>query len=136
MAEVFSMIFSNFLLQKMRDISAFYVVFFIGIVSYTILICDNKGGILVYVAVVLMVISNGGWNNANLLIMEMRVPPSNIASVAIVIRTLASASGIGSASVAAIAQPYSFVVLVVISFTGFLASFFLPAPGQYLDRAN
>ena len=107
----------------MRDSSAFYVVFFIGIVSYTILISDNKGGMLVYVAVVLMVISNGGWNNANLLIMEMRVPPSNIASVAIVIRTLASASGIGSASVAAIAQPYSFVVLVIISFTGFLQYF-------------
>ena len=68
--------------------------------------------------------------------MEMRVPPNNVAAVAIIIRTLAVGSGVMAATVAAQKTYVAYIILCGIAITGFLASLWLPQPGQHLDSVQ
>ena len=80
-----SMLFSNMLLQHMDDIVAFRLVFIIGQLSYGVLIAEyffaHVPQILTYIAIVTLTGSIGAQININLLIMELRVPPNNVAAV-------------------------------------------------------
>ena len=113
----------------MPDITAFRVVFTLGLSSYILLIFFSDYTMLSYCAIVGLVTSIGGWNNVFLFIMEMRVPPNNVAAVAIIIRTLAVGSGVMAATVAAQKTYVAYIILCGIAITGFLASLWLPQPG-------
>lgn len=123
------MFFSCWLLARLSDIVAFRIVAFTGFVSYAMLITFQDNATLTYIAVFLLITSIGGWNNVFLLIMEMRVPPSNIAAVAIIIRTIATACGIMAATVAALDPILAYIVLFSVAICGFLASLCLPPAG-------
>ena len=126
------MLFARLLLNYMCDISAFKVVYAIGVVSYLTQIFFSSSPNMVYLANVAMLASIGGWGNINSLILELRVPPSNVAEVFMLVRTLSVSSGILAPSVAYLRVPYSFMVLLVISTCGLIASLKLPEPGEHL----
>ena len=100
-AQAFSMLFSQQLLKRLPDIIAFRVVAILAFASYSMLIAFKDNSLMTYIAIFLLVTSVGGWNNVFMLIMEMRVPPSNIAAVAIVVRTISVGVCMISATVAA-----------------------------------
>lgn len=83
LSEVLAMMASNLLLLYLDDMIAFRIVFTTGILSYIVLVfCHEESSpYLVHAAVVTLIGSIGSWLNINLLIMELRVPPKNIASV-------------------------------------------------------
>ena len=84
-AEVLSMLFSNMLLIYLDDIVAFRIVFCGNVLSYGIMLfLVKKKGLdpLIDIAVMLCLMGSiGSWANINSLIMELRVPASNIAAV-------------------------------------------------------
>ena len=88
-AKIFSFVFSKKLLQCVTDTTAYRILTIMGFAGYAILIFFPDGDALASVALVLLVTSLGGLQNVFLLICEMCVPPSNIAAVAIMIRTMA-----------------------------------------------
>ena len=89
------MVVSNILLLYFHDIVAFRCVFGTGIVSYFMLVFSEYLSLaLTYLAIVLLTVSIGGWLNINLLIMELRVPPENVAAVQLMTRTMAVGSAI------------------------------------------
>ena len=129
------MVVSNLLLLYFHDITAFRVVFTAGIISLLMLVfSDVIGQTLTYFATVLLIVSIGGWLNINLLIMELRVPPENVAAVQLMTRTMANASAILAPTVASLPAPIPYFVLFTVSFCGFMASLFLPAPGHHLPK--
>jgi len=82
LAESLAMVVSNLLLLYLDDMLAFRIVFSCGIVSYIALVlCETASPLLAHFSTVLLIISIGGWLNINLLIMELRVPPNNVAAV-------------------------------------------------------
>ena len=85
-AEVLSMLLSNMLLIYLEDIVAFKIVFLVGLFSYfTLIVCSEIDQLnlpwLSYTAILTLIGSIGAMLNINLLIMELRVPPKNIAAV-------------------------------------------------------
>mmetsp|Transcript_1707 Transcript_1707/g.2369 ORF Transcript_1707/g.2369 Transcript_1707/m.2369 type:complete len:117 (+) Transcript_1707:1273-1623(+) len=84
-AEVFSMLLSNILLLYLDDIVAFKIIFGANVGSYTMLLLlfyEKSINPLLDIAVTLSLMGSiGSWVNINSLIMELRVPPSNIAAV-------------------------------------------------------
>ena len=136
-AEVLSMIFSNLLLIYIDDILAFWIVFSSGIVSYVLVVyIEYQNGsvdsFFEIAATLSLMGSIGSWVNMNSLIMELRVPPNNIAAVHLLSRTIAVGGSILSPSVAALEPPYPYLILLGVSILGFLASFGLPKAGDHL----
>jgi len=62
-ANAVSMIISGLLLQYMPDMSAFRIVFSLGMIGYALLIFFTDNPTVSYLAIVLLVTSIGGWNN-------------------------------------------------------------------------
>ena len=62
-AEVFSMFFSNHLMQECSDISVFNILCSFGAVSYAILLLFPFEGLHIYIANFLLVSCAGGWFN-------------------------------------------------------------------------
>ena len=80
------MIFSNMLLLYLDDMVAFRIVFFTGVLSYLLVVyCEYEretiNPLLTTAATLSLMGSIGSWVNINSLIMELRVPASNIAAV-------------------------------------------------------
>ena len=84
---------------------------------------------LAYLANVLMITSIGGWNNINLVIIELRVPPNNVAAVLLMVRTISVFSGALAPSVSILPAPIPYLVLLSVSTAGLIASLYLPEPG-------
>ena len=81
-SEALAMVISNLLLLYLHDMTAFRMIFSLGVVSYLMLmISDGFDPLFAYTAIVFLILSIGGWLNINLLIMELRVPPQNVAAV-------------------------------------------------------
>lgn len=137
-AEVFSMLFSNILLLYLDDMVAFRIVFTFGILSYLLLIyCEYErltvNPWLTNIATLSLMGSIGSWVNINSLIMELRVPPKNIAAVQLLSRTIAVGVGVFSPSIAALKPPYPYIILLAASVVGFFASLRLPKAGNHLQ---
>ena len=137
LSEIAAMVVSNILLLYFHDTIAFKCVFGTGIVSYIMLVFSNKLGLaLTYIATVLLIVSIGGWLNINLLIMELRVPPENVAAVQLMTRTMAVGSAVLTPTIASLHPPIPYLVLLIVSFIGFLASTRLPIPGHHLPKVE
>jgi hypothetical protein len=82
-AEALAMVFSNLLLLYLDDMVALRIVFVSGILSYIVLIvCHEEfNPFMVHSAIIILIGSIGSWLNINLLILELRVPSKNVASV-------------------------------------------------------
>ena len=129
------MIASNFLLLYFHDMIAFRLVFTVGVVSYFMLIFSETIGLmLTYFAIVLLIVSIGGWLNINLLIMELRVPPESVAAVQLMTRTMAVGSSVITPTIASLHPPIPYLVLLGFSICGCLASTILPVPGHHLPQ--
>ena len=87
---------------------------------------------MTHIAIVLLIVSIGGWLNINLLIMELRVPPESVAAVQLMTRTMAVGSAILTPTIASFHEPIPYLVLLAVSICGFFASTFLPVPGHHL----
>ena len=87
---------------------------------------------LTYLSTVLLIVSIGGWLNINLLIMELRVPPQNVAAVQLMTRTMAVGIAVLTPTIASLPTPIPYIILLIVSFLGFLASTRLPVPGHHL----
>ena len=95
------MIVSNFLLLYLHDMIAFRLVFATGVISYIMLaFSESMSWMMTYIANILLIVSIGGWLNTNLLIMELRVPPENVAAVQLMTRTLAVGSAVSTPMIA------------------------------------
>ena len=135
-ADALSMVVSGLLLQHMPDMKAFRIVVGIGLFAYALLITFVESAIVGNIAIVLLVTSVGGWNNILQLIIELRVPPLNIAAVAILTKTMAVGSGVFASTVASFPLLYAYVTLACIAVCGLLVSFWLPEPGQHLKEVK
>ena len=137
LAEVLAMIVSNFLLIYLYDITAFRLVFTMSVLCYiTLIFCEGWSPLLDHVATFMIILCIGGWLNVNLLIMELRVPPQNVAAVQLMTRTLSMAFGILSPTIASFKAPYPYLILLGLAVLGFLASTALPVPGHHLPKVT
>lgn len=130
------MVFSSFLMNNLHDITAFRVCYSIGLTSYTLLICFPESDLITYLANVMLITSIAGWFNTQLLILEMRVPASNVGSVAALTRTLGVGAAVAAPTVANLQAPGPYFTLMILASCGFLLTFLLPPPGLYLPSAQ
>ena len=131
--EIFSMFFSNYLMNNLYDMTAFYIVYVCGLVSFlTLIFFAEYSALLTYAANLLLITSIGGWNNVYLLILEMRVPPQNLGSVAVLARTMSVGLSVVAPTVSNFRAPYPFLFLMGLATFAMLLTFLLPAPGQNL----
>ena len=131
------MIFSNMLLLYLDDMVAFRIVFFTGVLSYLLVVyCEYEretiNPLLTTAATLSLMGSIGSWVNINSLIMELRVPASNIAAVQLLSRTIAVGAGVFSPSIASLKAPYPYIILLIASIIGFFSSLGLPKAGNHL----
>ena len=131
--EIWSMLFSNYLMNNLMDTTAFYICYGCGLVSYLSLIfLGESSAVLTYASNLLLITSIGGWANVYLLILEMRVPPQNLGSVAVLARTMSVGLAVVAPTVANFPDPYTFLFLMGLATFGMLLTFLLPAPGVNL----
>ena len=135
-ADALSMVLSGVLLAHLPDMKAFRIVVSLGLIAYILLISFADDAIVGYIAIVLLVLSVGGWNNILQFIIEMRVPPLNIAAVAILTKTMAVGSGVFASTVASFPLRYAYLTLACLAVCGLMASFWLPEPGQHLMEVH
>ena len=120
-------------MNHMLDMTAFRIVYMCGLVSFLMLIFLAESSLLVtYLSNLLLITSIGGWNNTYLLILEMRVPPQNLGSVAVLARTMSVGLAVVAPTVANFPDPYTFLFLMGLATFGMLLTFLLPAPGVNL----
>ena len=93
---------------------------------------DNS--FLTYSAIVALIGSIGAQININLLIVGLRVPPNNVASVLLLTRTIAVSSCVVSPLITALESPMPYFVLLGTAVLAFLASILLPPPGHHLPK--
>lgn len=127
--EVTAMFFSQYLMGRMMDMSAFYVCYTLGVTSYLLLIFFPETILITYFANVMLMTGIGGWFNTMLLILELRVPPQNVGSVSALTRTLAVTAASMAPTISNLAAPIPYICLICLATFGFLLTFFLPAPG-------
>lgn len=134
--ECFSMVFSHFLMSRLMDLTAFYVCYSCGLVSYLTLIFFPNCHILAYCANILLVTSVGGWFNTMLLILEMRVPPQNVGSISALTRTMAVGFSVFAPTIAYLESPYRYILLLSLATIGLILTFALPPPGLHLPNVH
>lgn len=135
--EVFSMVFSQALMNNMIDITAFYVCYSCCVLSYLMLIFfADSSAFVAYLANVLLITGVGGWFNTMLLILEMRVPSTNVGSVSALTRTIAVGSGVFAPTIANFEPTTRYICLTALATFALLMTFFLPPPGQNLCVAQ
>ena len=76
----------------------------------------------------------GGWINISLLIIELRVPPTNVGSVTMICMTIAVGCGSAAPTISLLESPMPIVISLIITGISFLASLMLPEPGLYLPK--
>lgn len=114
------------------DLTAFYVCYSCGLVSYLVLIFFPNCYMLTYCANILLVTSVGGWFNTMLLILEMRVPPQNVGSISALTRTIAVGFSVFAPTIAYLEAPYPYILLMTLATIGLIFTFALPPPGLHL----
>ena len=107
-----------------------------GFVGYSLLIFFPESSAVASVALVILVTSLGGLQNVFLLICEMCVPPSNIAAVAIMIRTIGQGAGVFASQIVALEPLHTYILLLSIAVVSFICSIFLPEPGLHLSQVQ
>ena len=128
--EIFGMVFSNFLMNNLLDMTAFRVAYSLGLVSYLIIIfLAETSSALTYVANVLTITSVASWFNTMLLILELRVPPQNVGSVSALVRTMAVGGSVVAPTIANLPAPWPHVCLMGLATFAMILTIFLPAPG-------
>lgn len=130
--EILSMVFSCFLMGRLLDVTAFRVVYALGVIGYTLLMCFPDSAWLPYFGSLLLIMSIGGWLNIQLVILEMRVPPKNVASVQIIIRTIAIGTAISAPTISNLDGVWPLLTMAAFAFFAFLLTFMLPPPGLHL----
>lgn len=130
--ECLAMAFSNFLMQKFLDTTAFAIVYFFGLVGYLILIFCAESLWLPYLGLFVLLLSVGGWFNVVCLIIELRVPPNNVGSVSAIVRTMAVGAAIVAPTVSNLPGSWPLVSLASFAMFAFFLTFFLPPPGTHL----
>ena len=118
------------------DMTAFRIVYTVGLISYLMLILFSQYTSVVYVANVLQIMSIGGWFNTALLIIELRVPHANVGSVSALTRTFAVGSSVLAPTVANLPAPLPQVFLMSLATFSFLLTFLLPPPGLNLPAVQ
>lgn len=128
--EVFAMLFSQVLMNNLMDMTAFYVCYGCGLTSYlTLIFFSESSDMLTYLANILLITGIGGWFNTMLLILELRVPASNVGSVSALVRTMAVGSAVLAPTIANFEAPLPYVCLMSLASFGLMLTFFLPPPG-------
>ena len=84
-AQCMAIFCSRFLLNRLHDMTAFRLISGFGAISYILMISFPDSDLMTYIAIVLMVTSIGCWDNISALIIELRVPPDNVAAVTLFI---------------------------------------------------
>ena len=130
------MFFSQILMQNLMDLTAFRVVFSMGVVGYLTLIFLSHINIMVYIAYFVLNTSIGGWFNTAFLILEHQVPPQNIGSVSAIIRTMAVSACVTAPTIANLPDPWTYIILLSISTVGCILTYFLPPPGMHLPSVQ
>ena len=124
-------------MNNLYDMTAFYIVYVCGLVSFlTLIFFAEYSALLTYAANLLLITSIGGWNNVYLLILEMRVPPQNLGSVAVLARTMSVGLSVVAPTVSNFRAPYPFLFLMGLATFAMLLTFLLPAPGQNLPSVK
>ena len=132
--ECSAMFFSGFLMKKFTDMKAFYIDMAILVAGESILILFPFPGLHTYIAVFLMIGMLGGWINILLLIIELRVPPTNVGSVTMICMTIAVGCSAAAPTISLLPSPFPIVMCFAITGVSFIATLFLPKPGQYLPK--
>ena len=135
-AETASMFLSSFLMSRFFDMTVLYTCYTMTAMSYLIFIFFPQVGLHSYVATVVSVCGLGVWQNVAILIMEMRVPPMNLGSVAFLARTMAVGLSVIAPSVSIMTPPMPFFILFGIATFTFMSSFLLPPPGAHLPQVE
>jgi len=123
-------------MNNVMDMTAFRIMYFIGLVSYLVVILLPNAQTLIYIATATTIVSTGGWFNTIFLVMELRVPHANIGSVSALTRTMAVGSSILAPTIANLAEPYPQVFLMSFAAFAFSLSFLLPPPGINMPTAQ
>lgn len=131
-AYALSMVFSGLLLTYMSDMKAFRIVVAMALTAYVLLVSFTDSPTASKIAIVLLVAGLGGWVNILQLIIDIRVPPLNVASVAILTRTVAVGTCVLASTVASLDLCLTYILLSAVAICGLAASFMLPEPGQHL----
>lgn len=134
--ETATMFFSQWLMNNVMDMTAFRIMYIIGLVSYLVVIFLPDAQTLIYIATATTVVSTGGWFNTIFLVMELRIPNANIGSVSALTRTMAVGSSIMAPTIANLPAPYPQVFLVTLSTFAFSLSYLLPPPGINMPTAQ
>jgi hypothetical protein len=134
--EVVAMVSSNVLMTHMHDTSAFLVAYAFTLVSQLILTFFPEVTTLTYLGNIMLITGVGSWFNIMLLILEMRVPPQNVGAVSALTRTMALATAVTAPTIAQLAQPWPYVVLMAVAGLAMILSFALPPPGLHLPTAQ
>jgi len=123
-------------MNNLMDLTAFYVIYSCGLVSYlTLIFFPNSYG-LTYLANVALITSIGGWFNTLLLILEMRVPHQNVGSVSALTRTMAVGFAVFAPTIAALEAPYPYIIMLNLSTLAMVLTFALPPAGLNLPIAQ
>ena len=128
-SEVFAMVFSGFLMGHFHDITAFRICYLIGALGYILLLSFPDCTWLPFFGITLLNMSIGGWFNTQLLILELRVPPQNVGSVAAMIRTFAVGSALAAPTISTLPEPWPLLTLASMAFFAMTLSLMLPPPG-------
>ena len=95
-AETLSVFLSGYLMSRLSDMTVFRIIFFAGVMSYSIFIfAPDLNTIMIYLANCVFVGSLGGWQNLGSLVSELRVPPQSLGSVNMIAQT----AGVGLGSI-------------------------------------
>ena len=131
MAQFFSYIFANLLMQRMNEIMAFDVLISIAFVTLSIFIAWPSGGIHIYVANIMLVIAACGLFSVWLIILEKRTPPTHSGRILILARTFSMAGTAMSPIIATLEAPLPHLITASLCLTAFFATHRLPPAGCY-----
>ena len=135
-AEVFTMVLTNYLMNNFHDLTAFRVIYGLGACAYFLLIFFSESVWVPYAGIMLLNMSIGGWFNTQLLVLELRVPPQNVGSVAAIIRTISVGAAISAPTISNLPAPWPLVTLAALAFFAMVLTFLLPPPGQFLPKTH
>jgi MFS family permease len=133
-AMVICMLFCNWLLNTVGDMTALYLSYGTVVFALCLFILFPGNGNVAYIANLITALGAEVWFVALLLIMELRVPPQHLGSVSSITRTFAVGTSVLSPIVASMEQPWPFYVILMSCTFAIGWSCGLPKPGQFLVK--
>ena len=115
---------------------SFYLVAFLGQLSYLIFIFFPTVGIHTYIATFTCVCSIGAWFNVMLLILELRVPPQKVGLTSVITRTVAVGLSATTPFLTTLPAPYPYAIMSLLSMLGITVTFYLPPAGLFLPSTK